>query len=199
MNKELKSKTPNRKFPTVEEMKETYPNPMTNDNNSLLVDAWKDSLPEDKLYVVGKGEVWETEETNEQYPQCNYCVGGALQMAFGQMEPSFVDDWELGIFPRVMELAETLQYFCDIPNASKNDDAESFEEFVFDMDKCLFPNHSNRKESCLAEGSETTAYTLAKEIIAFNDAGDFKNAWGCVAKALDIKSRGDKNIERKAK
>ena len=188
------------KFPTVDEIKEKYPEPITANENSLRVDEWKDGLPEDKkTYTYIGDDINDAVETEEQYPHCNYCVGGAVQMAFGQMEPSFVDDWELGIFPRVMELAETLHYFCDIPYASKNDDAESFEEFVFDMDKCLFPNHSNRKESCLSEDSETTAYTLATEIIAFNDAGDFKNAWGCVAKALDIKSRGDKNIERKAK
>ena len=124
------------KFPTVDEIKEKYPEPITANENSLRVDEWKDGLPEDKkTYTYIGDDINDAVETEEQYPHCNYCVGGAVQMAFGQMEPSFVDDWELGIFPRVMELAETLHYFCDIPYASKNDDAESFEEFVFDMDE----------------------------------------------------------------
>ena len=173
MNRELE------RFPTLEEIRKEYPNPMTVDNNSLLVDAWKDSLPEDKLYVVGKGEVWETEETDEQYPHCNYCVGGALHMAF---DVHFEEDRELGSFPRVNELAETLHYFCNMPYASVHND-------MIEYDCPFHPEHENRK--CFnTDDSEQTAIDLASAIIDANDSERYEEAWEYVGQALDTKKKG---------
>ena len=83
-------------FPTLEDIQSAYPDAMTADMNEGLVRKWLEELPEYKKTITA----WDGErhahintyieddviETDEIYPQCNYCVGGALQMAFGETE-----------------------------------------------------------------------------------------------------------------
>jgi len=170
---------------TLDEIKADYPNPITADANEGLVRVWLEELPADKKTVskwdeqryshinsyVGHDQI----ATEEQYPQCNYCVGGALQMAFGETEPSLVDEWMEGIFPATDVLADTLHYFCKIPYAGV--DAI-----------CPFPHHENK--DCLTRfptSTDLTAYELADELTRANDRGDFDYAWSCVEVALNYK------------
>lgn len=186
MNKELEG------FPTLEEIRKEYPNPMTSSDNGLLVDEWKDSLPEDKKTSSYIGDGIDDEvETDELYTQCNYCVGGALQMALGETAPSMIDDWRDGIFPRTGELATTLHYFFNFPYASIMDNLNP-SEF-----KCPIPKHDN-KECLITDGSDETVYvrkagelaeldtawSLASTIIEANDSGRFEEAWAYIGVAL---------------
>jgi len=170
---------------TIESIKAEYPNPMTADANEGLVRRWLEELPEYKKTVtawddgqfshinsyVGDDVI----ETDEQYPQCNYCVGGALQMAFGETEPSLRDDWKEGVFPGSDVLADTLHYFCNIPYAEGDE-------------PCSFYQHE--EQECFLQSSNgmgATAYELADELTRANDRGDFDYAWSCVEVALNYK------------
>ena len=172
-------------FPTLESIKADYPNSITADANEGLVRRWLEELPANKKTVIP----WDDErhskintyiqddviETDERYPQCNYCVGGALQMAFGETEPSLRDDWKEGVFPATDVLADTLHYFCKIPYADGDE-------------PCSFSQHE--EQECFLQSSNgmgATAYELAEELTKANDRGDFNGAWSCVEFALDYK------------
>ena len=196
---------------TLEELKNNYPNSMSANDNNLLVEAWKDSLPEDKLYTFGDNEKEVSEDykesfTDEAYPQCNYCVGGALQMAFGVKEPSTIDNWQEGIFPSTSELAETLHYFCDIPYAN------TYSRFEFSEYHCSLKKHRDNlvhnevedewimseicqreanycREKCITtDDTKQTAYDLAHEIIDANDNDKIEAAWNYVQTVIDLYS-----------
>ena len=173
-------------FPTLESIKADFPNSITADANEGLVRKWLEELPADKKTVIP----WDDErhsqintyiqddviETDEQYPQCNYCVGGALQMAFGETEPSLRDDWKEGVFPAVDVLADSLHYFCNIPYAGVDD-------------VCPFA-FGHEDKDCLTRfptSTDVTAYELADELTRANDRGDFDYAWSCVEVALNYK------------
>ena len=128
---------------TVDDIKSEYPNAMTALHNRDLEELGEDIT-------------------------CNYCVGGALQMAFGEIKRGDDDALE-GIFPATDVLADTLHYFCKIPY-SKTDALCHFHN-----DKDCFTNHGE------------TAYALANEITRANDRGDLDYAWSCVEVALKYK------------
>ena len=56
---------------TLEELKNNYPNSMSANDNNLLVEAWKDSLPEDKLYTFGDNEKEVSEDYKEYFNNKN--------------------------------------------------------------------------------------------------------------------------------
>jgi len=191
-------------FPTLESIKADYPDPITADANEGLVRKWLEGLPEYKKTVTSWDGVRHSHintyieddviETDEQYPQCNYCIGGALQMAFGETEPSDRDDSRDGIFPASDLLADTLHYYCEIPYG--------YEEPAHTICKdsttcirgdypCFFPDHKGR--DCFTNNSTGgTAYELADKITRANDRGDFDEAWSYVEFVLKL---GHKNIE----
>ena len=188
-------------FPTLEDIQSAYPDAMTADMNEGLVRKWLEELPEYKKTVTS----WDGErhahintyieddviETDEFYPQCNYCVGGALQMAFGETEPDDVDSSRDGIFPASDVLADTLHYYCEIPYG--------YEEPAHTICKdsptcvrgnypCFFPDHKGR--DCFTNNSMGgTAYELADKITRANDRGDFDEAWSYVDFVLTLGRR----------
>ena len=141
---------------TVEDIKNKYPNAMTATHNRDLLNSW-----------VG----------DEEFPSCNYCVGGALQLALGEIEPHD-DDARNGIFPSSDDLGDTLHYFCKIPYA-RTDTLLSL--------TCHFYEHKGQECVQSSEGMGETAYELADEITRANDRGDFGYAWSCVEVALNYK------------
>jgi len=183
---------------TVESIKNEYPNVITADANEGLIRVWLEELPADKKTITPWDDLRhfhvnsyvgdDVIETEEQYPQCNYCVGGALQMAFGEVEPSLVDDWTTGVFPASELLADTLHYYCEIPYGYEdyliNHDIASLSEDY----PCPFPEHNS--QDCFRKNSTgETAYELADEITRANDRGDFDYAWSCVEIALEYKEK----------
>ena len=189
---------------TIESIKANYPNPITADANEGLVRRWLEELPADKKTVVSWNKYAHSHinsyvghdqiETDEQYPQCNYCVGGALQMAFGETEESLIDDRTAGIFPATDILADTLHYYCKIPYG--------YEEPAHTICKdsptcvrgnypCFFPDHKGR--DCFTNNSMGgTAYELADKITRANDRGDFDLAWSYVEFVLKL---GHENLK----
>jgi len=130
----------------LEPIKKDYPNSMTSDMNEGLIRKWLEELPDDKKTVTPWNDEWHSHlvsyigddviETEELYPQCNYCVGGALQMALGKE----VNDTDRGNFPSVENLAQTLQYHFKMPygtaynfadNIISKNDAGRFQEAWF--------------------------------------------------------------------
>jgi len=57
-------------IPTLEGVKSKYPDIMSAQKNKTLIENWENDERDD----------------DELYPTCNYCIGGAIQMAFGQIE-----------------------------------------------------------------------------------------------------------------
>ena len=176
---------------TLDSIKVDYPNPITADANEGLMRRWLEELPANKKTVtawdakryshintyVGHDQI----ETDEEYPQCNYCVGGALQMALGEIEPHD-DDARNGIFPSSDDLGDTLHYFCKIPYA-RTDTLLSL--------TCHFYEHKGQECVQSSEGMGETAYELADEITRANDRGDFGYAWSCVEVALAYSETND--------
>jgi len=144
-------------LPTIEEIKSKYPDVMTADHNLELVDNHN-----------------KTVSVFDPYPNCNYCIGGALQMAFGETSPDVVPDWRDGVFPAPEDLADTLHYFCKIPYGAGED--ETLRKYP-----CVVTEHEG--QDCFTNHGET-AYSLADEITRANDRGDFDYAWSCVELAL---------------
>jgi len=193
-------------FPTLEDIQSAYPDAMTADMNEGLVRKWLEELPEYKKTVtawddgqfshinsyVGDDVI----ETDEHYPQCNYCVGGALQMALGETEPSIRDDWREGIFPSSDILADTIHYYCYIPYSGR--DAESGnvlrdENDLASTNPCPFPQHEGK--DCLMQFPNDVndgAFELADNITRANDRGDFDEAWSYVEFVLKL---GRKNLK----
>ena len=145
-------------LPTIEEIKSKYPNVMTAEQHQKLVDTHNLTV-----------------SVFDPYPNCNYCVGGALQMALGETEPDNVDDLRDGIFPASDILADTLHYYCEIPYGYTD-----YATFSGDY-PCPFPQHKDK--DCFVKSGET-AFTLADEITRANDRGDFDYAWSCVEAIL---------------
>ena len=133
---------------TIEAIKKDYPNTITSDMNEGLIRKWLEELPDDKKTVTPWNDEWHSPlvsyigddviETDEPYPQCNYCVGGALQMALGK-ESKNVNTIR-GNFPSVDNLAETLQDQFKMPygtaynfadNIISKNDAGRFQEAWF--------------------------------------------------------------------
>ena len=184
---------PDVTFPTLNQLKEKYPNTITATENDRYVMAWKEQLPDHQKIVHDVGEELKPIiETDEEYPQCNYCVGGALQMAFHIKQPHDIEDWAAGLFPDVDELAETIHYVFRIPYAN-DDDVEN---------NAYLPSHgytsTNTDFKCwikppldggcvTSDLSEPTAYAVAKSIIEFNDTRKFDLAWDVVGKLIDRK------------
>jgi len=141
-------------LPTIESLKSQYPDIMSAHKNQTLKENWENN----------------EREYDEPYPHCNYCIGGAIQMAFGEIKP--LDDDALdGIFPSITALAETLHWFLDIPYALGQ---EGY---------CTFPRHKHR--SCVTqEYMQKTAYVLAREIIRANDTEQLDLAWSLTEQAL---------------
>ena len=185
-------------FPTVESIKEEYPNPITADANEGLIRRWLENLPADKKHVIPWDNYFHSHintyvgedviETDELYPQCNYCIGGALQMAFGETEQDDVDYSRDGIFPGSAVLADTLHYYCYIPYSGR--DAESGnmlrdENDLASTNPCPFSQHEGK--DCFMQFPNDInegAFELADKIIRANDRGDFDYAWSCVELAL---------------
>jgi len=137
-------------IPTLEGVKSKYPNIMSTKTNETLIKNWEN----------------DERDYDEPYPHCNYCIGGAIQMAFGQIEIGDVDTsvYEDGIFPSITDLAETLHYYCGIPYALGQEDY------------CMFPQHEI--QTCVTkDDSVDTAYELASDIIHSNDMEYFDDAW----------------------
>ena len=137
---------------TLEAIKKDYPNSITSDMNEGRIKKWLEELPDDKKTVTPWNEEWHSHlvsyigddviETDEPYPQCNYCVGGAVQMAFGKE----VNNTDWGNFPSVDSLTQTLQYQCKIPfktaftladNIISKNDAGRFSEAWFLVEQAL--------------------------------------------------------------
>ena len=180
-------------FPTVESIKEEYPNSITADSNEGLIRKWLENLPVDKKHVIPWDNYFHSHintyvgedviETDELYPQCNYCIGGALQMAFGETEQDDVDDSRQGIFPATQDLANTLHYFCEIP----------YKTVLPSSLRCPFPQHKGRDcVIALSEADDDSVYALADKITRANDRGDFDEAWSYVEFVLKL---GRKNLE----
>jgi len=193
-------------IPTLEDIQNAFPDAMTADMNEGLVRRWLEELPEYKKTVtawddgqfshinsyVGDDVI----ETEEFYPQCNYCVGGALQMAFGETEPDNVDDSRDGIFPGSDILADTLHYYCMIPYSGMDAlffecgyDAENVSKFsdIGVTDPCPFPQHKDK--DCLMQFPNDInegAFELADKITKANDRGDFDYAWSYVEYVLKL-------------
>ena len=182
-------------FPTLEDIQSTYPDSMTADMNEGLVRKWLEELPEYKKTVtawddgqfshinsyVGDDVI----ETDEEYPQCNYCIGGALQMALGEIE-SHDDDARNGIFPSSDDLGDTLHWFLNIPYKDESPD-------VATTNPCPFPDHKDK--DCLIQFPNDVnegALELADKITPANDRGDFDLAWSYVEFVLKL---GRKNLE----
>lgn len=192
-------------LPTLESIKAEYPNPITADANEGLVRRWLEGLPEDKKTVSSWDGVRYSHintyvgddiiETDEFYPQCNYCIGGALQMAFGETEPDNVDDSRDGIFPGSDILADTLHYYCKIPysgssrllqNLILEENVSKFSDISV-TDPCPFPQHTSK--DCLMQFPNDVnegAYELADKITRANDRGDFDEAWSYVEFVLKL-------------
>ena len=190
-------------IPTLEDIQNAFPDAMTADMNEGLVRRWLEELPEYKKTVtawddgqfshinsyVGDDVI----ETEEFYPQCNYCVGGALQMAFGETEFGDVDNPRDGIFPASDILADTLHYYCEIPYGYE----EPAHAICKDNSPCIrgdypcfFPDHKG--QDCFTNNSTGgTAYELADKITRANDRGDFGEAWSYVEFVLKL---GRKNL-----
>ena len=180
-----------KSVPTLSQLKEKYSDTITATENDKRVMAWKEQLPDHQKIVHDVGEELKPLiETDEEYPQCNYCVGGALQMAFDIKQPHDIEDWSAGIFPDVDELAETIHYVFRIPYAN-DDDVEN---------NVYLPSHgytsTNTDFKCwikppldggcvTSDLSEPTAYAVAKSIIEFNDTREFDLAWKVVGKLID--------------
>lgn len=137
---------------TLETIKKEYPNSITSDKHEGLLRKWLEELPDDKKTVTPWNDEWHSHlvsyigddviETEEPYPQCNYCVGGAVQMAFGKE----VNNADGGNFPSVDSLTQTLQYQCKIPfktaftladNIISKNDAGRFAEAWFLVNQAL--------------------------------------------------------------
>jgi len=144
---------------TVEDIKNKYPNAMTATHNRDLLNSW-----------VG----------DEEFPSCNYCVGGALQLALGEIEPHD-DDARNGIFPSSDDLGDTLHLFLNIPYKYENN------LIPFVANPCHFYEHNGQDCVQSSEGMGETAYELAEDITRANDRGDFDYAWSCVEVALKYK------------
>ena len=199
-------------LPTIESIKAEYPNPITADANEGLIRVWLEELPADKKNVIPWDNYFHSHintyvgedviETDEFYPQCNYCIGGALQMAFGETEPDNVDDSRDGIFPGSDILADTLHYYCMIPYSGMDAlffecgyDAENVSKFsdIGVTDPCPFPQHKDK--DCLMQFPNDInegAFELADKITKANDRGDFDYAWSYVEFALEL---GRKNLK----
>jgi len=144
---------------TLEAIKKDYPNSITSDMNEGRIKKWLEELPDDKKTVTPWNEEWHSHlvsyigddviETDEPYPQCNYCVGGALQMALGK-ESNNVNTVSLstirGNFPSVDSLAETLQDQFKMPygtaynfadNIISKNDAGRFQEAWFLVEQAI--------------------------------------------------------------
>lgn len=188
-------------IPTLEDIKRKYPDAMTADMNEGLVRKWLEELPAYQKTVIH----WDDErhsqintsirddiiETDEFYPQCNYCIGGALQMAFGETEFADRDDWKEGVFPASDVLADTLHYFCEIPYGYEEPAHSICRDSITCVRgdyPCFFPDHKG--QDCFTQSSET-AYALADKITRANDRGDFDYAWSCVEFVLKL---GRKNL-----
>ena len=151
---------------TVENIKSNYPNVMTATRNHKLVTDWEENERED----------------DEAYDHCNYCIGGALQMALGEIEP-FDDDARNGIFPSSDDLGDTLHWFLNIPY---KDEFPTYPPNVKKTNPCHFYQHKGQDCVQSSEGIDETAYELADEITKANDRGDFDYAWSCVEVVLKL-------------
>ena len=144
---------PNGYKQTVEDIKSDYPDVMTALHNYDLIKSGADVT-------------------------CNYCVGGAVQLALGEMSLGDSGDGPGGIFPGAEELADTLHYFCEIPYGE-----EGVPPLISSGKyPCLFAQHKG--QNCFTQSDET-AYALADKIRRANDRGDFDEAWSYVEVALD--------------
>jgi len=192
-------------LPTIESIKADYPNPITADANEGFIRRWLEELPADKKTVIPWDNYFHSHintyvgedviETDEFYPQCNYCVGGALQMAFGETEPDNVDDSRDGIFPGSDILADTLHYYCMIPysgssrllqNLILEENVSKFSD-IAETDSCPFPQHEGK--DCLMQFPNDVndgAFELADKITRANDRGDFDEAWSYVEYVLKL-------------
>jgi len=157
-------------LPTLEEIKSKYPDVMTADHNQELVD----------IHIANGVDIVDIHNTTvsvfDPYPDCNYCIGGALQMALGEIEP-YDDDARNGIFPSSDDLGDTLHWFLNIPYKDEFPD-------VATTNPCHFYEHKGQDCVQSSEGIGETAYELAEDITKANDRGDFNYAWSCIELAL---------------
>ena len=168
------------------QIKEQYPNPISTNTHVRAVREWEESLPDDKK-VVHKidrddypSDMWLKDiiETDEVYPQCNYCVGGALELALGVKEEDRIDS-EGGIFPSIYELAETIHRFFKIPYAYILD------SYDYEIDECVTHGDTRevRDKHCITnKREEETAYDIARTITEFNDGENIEDAWKTVGR-----------------
>ena len=163
-------------LPTIEEIKSKYPDIMTADHNQELVD----------IHIANGVDIHNTTvSVFDPYPDCNYCIGGALQMALGEIE-SHDDDARNGIFPSSDDLGDTLHWFLNIPYKDESPD-------VATTNPCPFPDHKDK--DCLIQFRNDVnegALELADKITRANDRGDFDLAWSYVEFVLKL---GRKNLE----
>ena len=154
-------------LPTIEEIKSKYPDVMTADHNQELVD----------MHITNGVDVHNTAvSVFDPYPNCSYCVGGALQLALGEVT-LHDDDARNGVFPSSDDLGDTLHWYLHIPYKDEFPD-------VATTNPCQFSEHEGQDCVQSSEGIGETAYELAEAITRANDRGDFNLAWSCVELAL---------------